>query len=108
MGSGQGAIEKRVVAYRLKFSGRAVREIGEAYEWYEAQSQGLGSEYQAALELQLKRLEQAPLLYAEILPGIRRTLLPRFPYGVFYAVRNDLVHVLAVIHSARNPKRWPR
>ena len=107
MGSGQGAIEKRVVAYRLKFSGRAVREVGEAYEWYEAQSPGLGSEFELAFELQLKRLEQVPLLYTEILPGVRRTLLPRFPYGVFYTVRVDLVHVLAVVHSARSPKRWP-
>lgn len=76
MGSGQGANKERVVAYRLKFSSRAARELGEAYEWYEAQSQGLG-------------------------------LLPRFPYGVFYVVRNDLVHILAVIHNARNPTRWP-
>ena len=107
MGSGQGKTEKRVVAYRLKFSGRAVREVGEAYEWYEAQSPGLGSEFELAFELQLKRLEQVPLLYTEILPGVRRTLLPRFPYGVFYTVRVDLVHVLAVIHNARSPKRWP-
>jgi plasmid stabilization system protein ParE len=96
------------VAYRLKFSGRAVREVGEAYEWYEAQSQGLGSEFEAAFALQMKRLEQVPLLYPEIIPGVRRTLLPRFPYGVFYVARNDLVHVLAVIHNVRNPKRWPR
>lgn len=95
------------MAYRLKFSDRAVREVGEAYDWYEAQSQGLGSEYEAALELQLRRLEQAPLLYPEILPSIRRTLLPRFPYAAFYTVRNDLVHILAVVHNARNPKRWP-
>lgn len=95
------------MAYRLKFSGRAVREVGEAYEWYEAQSQGLGSEFEVAFELQLKRLEQVPLLYAEVIPGVRRSLLPRFPYGVFYVVRSDLVHILAVIHNARNPKRWP-
>lgn len=107
MGSGQGTTEKRVVAYRLKFSGRAAREVGEAYEWYEAQSQGLGSEFEVAFELQLKRLEQVPLLYAEVIPGVRRSLLPRFPYGVFYVVRSDLVHILAVIHNARNPKRWP-
>ena len=87
------------MAYRLKFSGRAVREIGEAFDWYEEQSKGLGSEFELALELQLKRLEQVPLLYAEIVPGVRRTLLPRFPYGVFYTVKNDLVHVLAVIHA---------
>lgn len=95
------------MAYRLKFSGRAVREIGEAFDWYEEQSKGLGSEFELAFELQLKRLEQVPLLYTEIIPGVRRTLLPRFPYSIFYTVKNDSVHVLAVIHNSRNPKRWP-
>lgn len=107
MGSSEGAFKKQFVAYRLKFSGRAVREIGEAFDWYEEQSKGLGSEFELAFELQLKRLEQVPLLYAEIVPGVRRTLLPRFPYSVFYTVKNDLVQVLAVIHNARNPRRWP-
>jgi toxin ParE1/3/4 len=82
--------------------------MGEAHEWYEARSPGLGEEFLAAVELQLKRLEQAPQLYAEIIAGVRRALLPRFPYGVFYAVRNDLVHILAVIHDARSPRRWPK
>jgi hypothetical protein len=82
--------------------------MGEAYEWYESQSSGLGEEFLAATELQLKRVEQAPLLYAEVIAGVRRALLPRFPYAVFYAMRNDLVHVLAVIQTTRNPRRWPK
>jgi len=96
------------MAYRLKFSSRALRETGEAQEWYELQNPGLGEEFIAAMELQLKRLVQAPLLYAEVVSGVRRALLPRFPYGLFYAVRGDLVHVLAVLHDARHPSRWPK
>lgn len=96
------------MAFRLKFSSRALREIGEAQEWYELQNPGLGEEFLAAMELQLKRLEQAPLLYAEAIPNVRRALLPRFPYGLFYAVRGNSVHVLAVLHDARNPSRWPK
>ena len=95
------------MAYRLKFSGRTVREIGEAFDWYEKQCEGLGSEFELAFELQLKRLEQVPFSYPEIIPGVRRTLLPRFPYGVFFTGKDDLVYVLAVIHTARNPQRWP-
>lgn len=64
MGSSKDAFEKRLVAYRLKFAGRAVREIGEAFDWYDEQSEGLGSEFELAFELQLKRLEQGSLLYA--------------------------------------------
>ena len=96
------------MASHLKFSLRALREIGEAQEWYELQSTGLGEEFIAALELQLKRLEQAPLLYAEAIPGVRRALLPRFPYGLFYTVRDNLIQVLAVLHDARNPRQWPK
>ncbi|NOT82278.1 MAG: type II toxin-antitoxin system RelE/ParE family toxin [Gallionella sp.] len=96
------------MAFRLKFSSRALREIGEAREWYELQSLGLGEEFVAAMGLQLKRLEQAPLLYAEVIPNVRRALLPRFPYGLFYTVRGNLIQVLAVLHDARHPKRWPR
>jgi plasmid stabilization system protein ParE len=96
------------MAFRLKFSARALREIGEAQEWYELQSPGLGEEFISAMELQLKRLEQAPLLYAEVIPGVRRALLPRFPYGMFYAVQENLIQVLAVLHDARNPGLRPK
>lgn len=82
--------------------------MGEAYEWYESQSVGLGEEFLAAVELQFRRLQQAPLLYAEAIPGVRRAFLPRFPYGVFYAARKDVIQVLTVFHNARNPKRWPK
>ncbi len=96
------------MAFRLKFSTRALREIGEAKEWYEFQNPGLGEEFIAAMELQLKRLEQAPLLYAEVIPNVRRALLPRFPYGLFYTVRGNLIQILAVLHDVRNPNRWPK
>jgi len=96
------------MAFRLKFSARALREIGEAQTWYETQNPGLGEEFVAAIALQLKRLEQAPLLYAEVIPKVHRALLPRFPYGLFYVVREDLVHILAVLHDKRNPRQWPK
>ena len=31
----------------------------------------------------------------------------RFPYSVFYAVKNDAVHILAVQHGHRDPRTWP-
>ena len=82
--------------------------MGEAREWDEAQNLGLGEEFLTTIELQAGRLEQAPLLYAEVVAGVRRALLPRFPHSVFDAIRNDLVYVLAVIHNARSPQRWPK
>ena len=65
------------MAYRLKFASRAVREIGEAFDWYEEQSEGLGAEFELAFELQLKRLEQVPLFLHRNCPGrTSHTLAP--------------------------------
>ena len=41
-------------------------------------------------------------------PRIRRVLLRRFPYGIFYVVQPSVVLVLAVIHARRAPETWPR
>lgn len=95
------------MAYRLSFSPQALFDIGAAHTWYEQCSPGLGAEFLAAIELQLTRLQQAPMLYAEVMEGVRRSLLPRFPYGLFFACRDDRVHVLAVLHHARDPRHWP-
>jgi toxin ParE1/3/4 len=38
---------------------------------------------------------------------VRRALARRFPYAVFYLVERDRVVVLAVLHQAVDPARWP-
>ncbi|TFH03807.1 MAG: type II toxin-antitoxin system RelE/ParE family toxin, partial [Spirochaetales bacterium] len=38
--------------------------------------------------------------------GVRRGLMKRFPYQVFFLGDNQRVVVLAVFHAKRNPERW--
>jgi hypothetical protein len=96
------------MAYRLTVSARAVREIGEAYERYEEQVPGLGHDFIERLEAMFGVIVQSPALYAETQRGIRRALLSRFPYGVFYATKGDILSILGVVHTSRDPRRWPR
>lgn len=57
------------MAHRLTISDRAVREVGEAYEWYEEQMVGLGNEFLAALEAQFEKIANSPQLYPETQRG---------------------------------------
>ncbi len=38
----------------------------------------------------------------------RRALLIRFPYGVFFRLKPELIKVVAVIHLSRHPATWQR
>lgn len=87
---------------------RAERDIQSAYEWYASQRAGLGEEFLVALRERLEAVrahpESNPVLYRDI----RRAVVPRFPYLIFYVARPERIGVLAVLHHARNPAVWPR
>jgi hypothetical protein len=47
-----------------------------------------------------------PLMYPLEIGDIRRCGLRQFPYTLRYAVRGDLIVVLAVSHQHRAPDYW--
>jgi len=94
------------MSHRLVIRPAAESELSEAYRWYETQRQGLGSEFLLSAEAALTLIERDPELHPLIHKEIRRALIRRFPFGVFYIVEGDSVHVLAVFHGRRDPKQW--
>ena len=38
--------------------------------------------------------------------GIRRALTRRFPYAVYFSVDDDLIVIIAVLDTARDPAEW--
>ena len=87
---------------------RAEHDIRSAFEWYESQRAGLGAEFLAALRERLEAVRSHPESNPVLYRGIRRAVLSRFPYLIFYIARPERVAVLAVLHHARNPAVWPR
>jgi plasmid stabilization system protein ParE len=81
-------------------------EVDEAYRWYEQQRAGLGDDFLAALDDVFARLQQTPEAHQIIYRDVRRALLRRFPYSVYYRVHPDRVEIIAVQHSRRDPARW--
>ncbi len=84
----------------------AEADLVEAFDWYEECSRGLGSEFLLAVDAVLECVIRNPEQYTVVHKEIRRALLRRFPYGVFFLTEPDRVIVLAVFHASRNPARW--
>jgi plasmid stabilization system protein ParE len=90
----------------LVLSPEAENDIAGAAQWYEEQRAGLSLEFRAALDQTFSVIENNPELYPTIYRTLRRALVRRFPYGVFYAERADDIAVVAVLHTSRNPRLW--
>lgn len=84
------------------------RDLHEAGSWYEERRPGLRQAFLGAVETALSRIAENPQLYPAAHLDIRRAALQRFPYGVYYALIGNEIHVLAVVHDARHPSVWRR
>ncbi len=59
------------------------------------------------LREKLEALRSFPESFPVIYKNVRRAVVSRFPYAVFY-VAEPAVVVLAVLHTSRDPAIWPR
>jgi plasmid stabilization system protein ParE len=90
----------------LLLSPEAQADLLEAFDWYEGQRPGLGSEFFAEVARVLQRIEDGPFGYAVVQGDTRRAVVRRFPYSVFFIVDPDVIDVTAVMHGRRDPRRW--
>lgn len=84
----------------------AEADVGDAYRWYEERMRGLGSEFLRAVDATLSAIERTPEAYPIVHESVRRALLRKFPYGLFYVIEPDGIVVLACFHARRDPKTW--
>ena len=94
--------------YRLVAEPRVDLDVAAAYQWYDNEAPGLGAEFLDQLLAAYDRIAGGPLQYQAHGSSIRRALLRRFPYAVYFAVDGNLVVVLAVLHASRDPAEWQR
>lgn len=91
------------MSLRLVVRPLAEQDLVETHRWYEEQRPGLGDEFRHAVERLMGRLLERPQLFPEVYRGVRRAVMRRFPYLLYYVVTSDAVVLLACLHGKRDP-----
>lgn len=81
-------------------------EFRDAILWYEHQRKGLGLEFVLCIDEAIERIRRSPETFPKVHKGIRRIVVRRFPFAVFYDISGSEIRVLAIFHSRRDPSRW--
>jgi plasmid stabilization system protein ParE len=92
--------------FSLVIRPEAEQDLNEAYRWYDQQLDGLGREFIICIDAALSVIQRTPKIFPKIHKDIRRALIRRFPYGIFYILAQDKVIVLALLHTSRDPRRF--
>ena len=93
------------MTYTLRFLPEVEEDVIAAYAWYEEKSAGLGKDFLLVFYGAAEEITLNPLLYRMVCGAIRRRLLRRFPYAVYFALEDSELVVLGLFHCARDPRR---
>lgn len=90
--------------YQLVVTDGAELDIADARRWYQEQA-GLGSAFVGCVGEQLEFIELQPFVTPVVAHGIRRSVVARFPYNIYYAINGQFISILAVWHGSRDQER---
>jgi len=94
------------MTYEVTVREEAERDIELLFNYYEDIRVGLGHDLLLCIEDAFSKIERKPLSYKKIYKELRRVIVRRFPYRVFYFVAESKVIVTAVFHAQKDPVSW--
>ena len=84
----------------------AEQEVLDAAAYYESRVPGLGDAFLDKVASAVADIAESPQRWPVAQPNIRRRLVYRFPYALFYRADPHETVVVAVAHLHRRPSYW--
>jgi plasmid stabilization system protein ParE len=94
------------VTLAVRVRPEAAEDVKDAFAWYESQRPGLGDDFLDSVRDCFSAIALQPTRYPILHRQVRRALLRRFPYCVFFRDFEIEIVVLACLHARRHPVRW--
>jgi plasmid stabilization system protein ParE len=89
--------------YGLRFLPVVQGDAVAAAQWYDDKREGLGDHFLAQFYGAASGILHNPMIYRVVEDDIRRCLLPRFPYSIYFSIEEQTVLIVALFHCARDP-----
>lgn len=93
---------------RLKseFTEFAFLEMEDAREYYNLQRENFGDTFKQDIKEAVDRITVFPHIYPIAMDNIRKCVMHRFPYNIFYTITKDTVLILSIANHHRKPYYW--
>lgn len=88
----------------VRYHALARQEVIRATNYYAQVSSALAADFLEKFNAAEAMIAADPIQFEQVRPGVRRCLLDRFPYGIYYRMPNpSTVRIIVVKHHRRRP-----
>ena len=77
-------------------------ELWDAFYWYEERMEGLGIQFASCVDAGLAKICRHPYIGRPVSDDVRRILIRRFPYKLYYRVLGKKIEVVGFRHNKQD------
>jgi len=77
-------------------------DADEAINYYEKKLKGLGIRFYNSLLASFNEIQHNPFSYGYIKNPVRRHIITKFPYKIYYLVSEQTIYVIGISHAKRS------
>ncbi|HLA94658.1 MAG TPA: type II toxin-antitoxin system RelE/ParE family toxin [Pyrinomonadaceae bacterium] len=96
------------MTFPVEFEPDAQADFDEAADWfYDQGGADLKAYFIRSVESTLSIIGRSPFSFPVVLgSSARRAIVLKFPYAIFFTLKEDMVVIQSVFHTSRNPIIW--
>ena len=93
---------------RVIYQPDAEAELLEAVLFYGSREEGVEDPFLATINFHVREIASAPQRFPRVGRDIRRCVVRKYPFIIFFKDHPDHVRILAIAHTSRRPYYWRR
>lgn len=96
----------KVKRFRIEISDEAEADFDKSYEHYYQDSLNIADTFYMRINLSLDYIKQNPSSFPIAYKDVRKFVVKKFPFVIYYRIVDSTIQVIAIFHSSRNPEIW--
>jgi plasmid stabilization system protein ParE len=92
--------------YNLELSNEAEDDFDESYEYYSFKSTKIADNFFNIINASFSDISNNPFQYQNIFKDVRKYVVRKFPFIIYYQINNISIRIIAIFHTSRNPLIW--
>jgi plasmid stabilization system protein ParE len=90
--------------YSIELSKESETDFDDSFDYYAKQSKTVANNFYQHVNTSLGIIVENPKAFQNVYKNVRRYVMSKFPFVIYYRIENIVVQVIAIFHTSRNPE----
>lgn len=93
-------------SFSIELSDDAEDDFNKSYEYYYEDNPKVADAFYISINHCFEIIKQNPNTFPIAYKNVRKYVIKKFPFVVYYRIVDEVIQVIAIFHTSRNPETW--